>query len=68
MAPNVNVVMYDSSARYEDDLEFVRRQLDDLALIRVMGEFRPQDDLRYQSLCQKEQSLLSQSRTVAVVS
>jgi hypothetical protein len=68
MAPNVNVVMYDSSASYTDDLEFVRRQLDDLALIRAMGQFRPVDDLRYQSLCQKEQALLSESRRNVAVS
>jgi hypothetical protein len=68
MAPNVIVVMYDSSAKYEDDIEFVRRQLDDLALVRAMGQFRPADDVRYRGLCQKEQELLLQSRRNSVAS
>jgi hypothetical protein len=64
MAPNV--VIYDNTISYEDDLEFVRRQLDDLALIRAMGQFRPVDDVRYRTLCSKEQFLLGQRRRAAL--
>jgi len=62
MAPNVNVVMYDGTASYQDDLGFVRHQLDELALVRVMGQFRPVDEIRYRNLCQKEQLLLARTQ------
>jgi hypothetical protein len=68
MAPNVTVMTYDCSATYEDDLEFVRRQLDDLGLVRAMGQSRPVDDIRYQSLCHKEHTLLARSRRDSVAS
>ncbi|HVC72082.1 MAG TPA: hypothetical protein VNC61_17650 [Acidimicrobiales bacterium] len=40
------------------DLDFVRRQLDDLGLGRAMGTMTEEDRARYDELCDRERLLL----------
>jgi hypothetical protein len=42
----------------DDELELVRRQLNDLVRYRTTGGLIPSEELRYRSLCQSERSLL----------
>jgi len=42
----------------DDDLGYVRHQLDDLNLARVMGLMTVEDELRYEELCDQERCLL----------
>ncbi len=51
----------------DDDLGFVRRQLDDLSLARAMGMTSPEDELRYQELCHQEMVLLRQAPNWSVI-
>jgi hypothetical protein len=46
----------------EDELDLVRRQLNDLVRYRTTSGLIPSEELRYRSLCQSERSLL-QART-----
>jgi hypothetical protein len=46
----------------DDDLDFVRRQLDDLSLSRAMGTMTDSDRIRYLFLCEREQLLLGLPR------
>jgi hypothetical protein len=50
------------SHRGDEDLAFVRRQLNRLADARSMSVLRPQDSARYLELCEKEQVLLGRQR------
>jgi hypothetical protein len=43
---------------YDENLEFVRRQLDDLVLTRSKYGWMRIDELRYLELCEKERDLL----------
>jgi len=42
----------------DNDLGFVRHQLDDLNLARCMGAMSDEDERRYQELCDLERCLL----------
>jgi hypothetical protein len=41
-----------------DELDLVRRQLNDLVRYRTTSGLIPSEELRYRSLCQSERSLL----------
>jgi len=56
------VSVEDHDVDYDDDLGFVRHQLDDLAYWRATCGLRPTDVLRYQELCEKEKTLLAAHR------
>ncbi len=42
----------------DDELDLVRRQLNDLVRYRTTSGLIPSEELRYRSLCQSERSLL----------
>ena len=60
--------MEDHGVDYDDDLGFVRHQLDDLAYWRATCGLQPKDLLRYQELCAKEKTLLAAARRFALAS
>jgi hypothetical protein len=60
--------MEDHVLDYDDDLGFVRHQLDDLACWRATRGLRPKDVVRYQEPCEKEKTLLAAARRFAPAS
>jgi hypothetical protein len=52
------VVFYDDVSEREEDLGFIRHQLDALAYARAVSGLRPKDELEYQRLCQRERTIL----------
>jgi hypothetical protein len=47
---------------HDEELELVRRELDELAEVRARGALRPIDHVRYMDLCEKERILLAKAR------
>ena len=43
----------------DEDLNYVRRQLDDLSVARAMGVMTDDDRARYEYLCDQERQLLT---------
>ena len=51
------VAFRDAPGRGED-LGFIRHQLDSLADARAVGELRPNDEIEYRRLCERERAIL----------
>ena len=46
----------------DEDLGFVRHQLDALAYARAVGGLRPRDEIEYDRLCERERAMLDEIR------
>lgn len=49
----------------EEDLGFIRHQLDALAYARAVGGLRPRDEFEYERLCGRERAMLDEIRLSA---
>ena len=52
----------DTISIFEEDLGFVRHELDVLGCMRSSGGLTSEDEIRYRSLCEKERALLEAAR------
>jgi hypothetical protein len=52
------VAFYDDTLEREGDLGLIRHRLDSLAHTRAVCGLRPNDELEYERLCERERALL----------
>jgi hypothetical protein len=60
MHPNreIQVFFHDDDPARNEDLGFIRHQLDALAYARAVCGLRPKDEIEYRRLCEKELQIL----------
>ncbi len=52
------VASHDDTPERGEDLGFIRHRLDALAYARAVGGLRPQDEIEYRRLCERERAML----------
>jgi len=59
-------VAFRDAPERSEDLGFIRHQLDALANARAVGGLRPDDEIKYRRLCERERAMLGVVRQLVV--